>query len=557
MRKSSLTPSRRGIAAGYPILAALALGTSLPALANVAADADQRRAEAIKAHTAFLAHDLLAGRDTGTSGFDIAAQYVAAQFAAAGLEPLGGDGSYFQQIDLRRRSLVPGGVDFKLQLGTRSQAYQNGVDIAVDPSPYAVDETIDAELVFVGWGIFAPELGIDDYAGLDVKGKAVVLLEGAPSSLPGSIRAHFSWIQQKERMAAAKGAVAILSVKSPERERFSPWERSRDYRPLPGISWPGASGDGKGAVRATVTLGPKASRELFRHAGRDLDSIYANLGKLPMGFSMGARMRMDRKSEHQPVKSANVIARLAGSDPTLKDEHVLILSHLDHVGIGPAIGGDNIYNGAIDNAGGIAVMIEAAKALAAGPPPRRSILFVATTGEEKGLIGAEYLASNPVVPMDSIAAAISVDGLMAFNDFTGIVALGADHSTLGPISEAAARAVGAVHVPDPIADRGNLALSDQYPFLRAGVPVLFPNPARETSHSDPKGLTNWDTYEETHYHRPSDDMRLPIRWDSAERWLDYIELIVEGSANHQAPILWNEGDLLGRAFGPGRMAGSR
>jgi len=529
--------------------------TSASSAAEASAQAQRldERGQAVKAHTTFLADDLLEGRDTGTTGYDIAASYVAAQFAAVGLEPLGDDGTYFQNIPLRRRSIAPDGVKFELQLGSRRARYDNGAGIAVDASPHATNETIDADLVFVGWGISAPQLGLDDYDGLDVRGKAVVLLEGAPSSLPGALRAHFSWIQQKERMAAEKGAVAVLTLKSPEREKFSPWERTRRYKPLPGISWPDPEA-GQG-VRATITLGPDAARALFAHAGRNIDAIYASLKRgSPKGFDLGARVHMERHSTHEPVRSANVVARLPGSDPKLRGEHVFVLSHLDHVGRGPEINGDRIYNGAVDNAGGIAVMLEAAKALAAGPRPRRSIVFVATTGEEKGLIGAEFLAARPIIPLNRIAAAISVDGLMAFNDFTGVVALGAEHSSLGPISEDAARSVGAAHVPDPIPDRGNLALSDQYPFLRAGIPVLFPNPARETKHDDPKGLADWDEYEGRHYHQPSDDMRLPIRWKSAARWLEYIEAVVRGSADEPVPIEWNDGDILRRAF---RAEGSR
>jgi hypothetical protein len=536
-------------------LLAASLGALTAACSTTLPDKAPGRGEALNAHTAFLADDLLAGRDTGAPGYDIAAAYVAAQFRSAGLTPAGDQGTYFQNIALRRRSLAPDGVAFELQLGERRLDLANGVGIAVDPSPYATDETIDAEIVFAGWGISAPQLGFDDYAGLDVRGKAVVILEGAPASLQGSVRAHFSWIQQKERMAAARGAVALLTLKSPARERFSPWERARLYRPLPAITWLGQTADNANRIRATITLGPDAARALFRHKDVDLDALYTDSElEPPKGFAMDARVRMTRRSVHEPVRSSNVVAILPGTDPRLRNEYVVVLGHLDHVGIGPAVNGDTIYNGAIDNAGGIAVLLEAAKALAAGPAPRRSILFVATTGEEKGLVGAEYLAANPVVPMDRIAAAISVDGLMAFNDFTGIVALGADHSSLGPISAKAARSVGAVHVPDPIPDRGNLALSDQYPFLRAGIPVLFPNPARETVPPDPQGILDWDTYEERHYHQPSDDMKLPIRWDSAARWLDYIEGVIRGAADEPTAIRWNEGDILGRAFGRARPA---
>ncbi len=533
-------------------IAVLSLAACVPDAADSSArpaGAAPDRGRALQAHTRFLAHDLLGGRGTGTAGFDIAAEYVAAHFALAGLEPMGDGGTYFQQVPLRRHSLEPNGVSFHLQIDGRLLPFENGVDIAVGASPRQLRDTLDADLVFVGWGISAPELGIDDYRDLDVQGKAVVLLEGAPSDLPGAIRAHFSWIHQKERMAAARGAVAVLTLKTPTRERIVSWERTRALRPLPAVSWVrDDAGEESRAIQATISLGPRAGQALFAAAGHDFQAMLVAAEKqAPRGFPLPARVRMQRRSIHEPVSSANVVARLPGSDPELRDEHILVVSHLDHVGMGPPVDGDAIYNGAIDNAGGIAVMLEVARALAADRP-RRSVLFVATTGEEMGLIGSEYFAAHPVVPLEHIVAAISVDGLMAFNDFTGIVALGAEHSRLGEFSAAAAEAVGAKHVPDPIPERGNLALSDQYPFLRRGIPVLFPNPARDTGGADPEGEAAWDAYVTRHYHQPTDDITLPIRWDSAARWLAYIEEVIKRAANDRRAIEWHDGDVLGRLF---------
>lgn len=219
--------------------------------------------------------------------------------------------------------------------------------------------------------------------------------------------------------------------------------------------------------------------------------------------------------------------------------------------------GDAIYNGAVDNAGGVATILEVARAISSSGRTKRSILFLATTGEEKGLIGSDYFVAHPTVPLQNIVAAISVDGLMAFHDFGGIVALGAGHSTLGAFSLAAARTIGAVHVPDPIPERGNLALSDQYPFLRAGIPVLFPNPARGLSRDGRDDTAAWDEYETRHYHQPSDDMRLPLRWDVAERWGRYIDALVRGAANAPERPLWYEADLLAAVFAPGSPRAAR
>lgn len=506
---------------------------------------------AIKAHTAFLSDDLLEGREAGTRGYDIAAGYVATQFALYGLKPVPGSTDYFQKVPLRRRSLQPDGVRFELRTKNETQLYRNGRDIAVDASASTLDEVIEADVVFAGWGIRAPGLKHDDFAGLDVKGKAVVILEGAPASFPGALRAHYSWIQQKERMAAEAGAVALLTLKTPEREQFSPWERTRQARPLPALGWTDqAQLESRATIKAVVTLGPELARSLFARAGRDLDKVYRqSISSPPRGFKLPASMRLSRKSFHEDSSSANVLGVLPGSDARLKDEYIVVAAHLD-AWVGPKSGPDTIYNGAVDNAGGVAAMLEVARVLSAAGGAKRSVLFFATAAEEKGLLGSDYFVAHPPVPMNQIVAAISVDGLMAFHDFKGIVALGAEHSTLGEISLAAARSIDAVHMPDPIPGRGNLALSDQYPFLRMGIPVLFPNPARGSSRDGSEDVEAWDDYESHHYHQPSDDMNLPLRWDVAERWGQYIYAVVAGASNTSHRPRWYEGDELAAVFAP-------
>lgn len=534
-----------------PLLTALAaLGASAcaPGLGGGARSAIDDAA--LQAHTAFLASDLLEGRDTGTRGYDLAAAYVETQFTLAGLEPGAEGGGWRQPVVVRRRTLEASAISWND--GAAVRQLRNGEDVAVDAAADAEVESLDLEMVFVGWGVDAPPLGLRYYDGVDVRGKAVVLLEGAPASLPGALRAHYGWIQQKERAAAARGAVAVLTLKTPARERVSPWERARTLRPLPAVGLVEAPAPGDPApVKATVTLGPRFADELFSRAGRDVAEIYrAAETSSPQGFVLPGRFRLDRRSLHEDAPSTNVVGLLRGADPDLADEHVVVLSHLDHVGVGPAKAGDTVYNGAVDNAGGVAVLLEVARALKAGPAPRRSVLFVATTGEERGLLGSERFAARPPVPFDRIVAAVSVDGLPVFNDFGGIVALGAEHSTLGEASASAARAVGAGHVPDPLPERGNLALSDQYPFLRRGVPVLFPNPARGRPRSGPDGTAEWDDYMANHYHQPTDELRLPIRWDSAERWGEYVRGLIERVATRRPRPAWYEEDPLAAVFAP-------
>ena len=527
----------------------LALSFFVSAAFSAAAETDDRLAGAVRAHTVFLAHDLLEGRDTGSRGYDIAAEYVAAQFMQHGVEPAGTDG-YLQPVPLRRRSLESSRL--VLHTGADTLELVNGEDVAIDASAWQAVEDLDLPLVFVGWGITAPGLGLDDYRGVDVAGKAVVLVEGAPVRLPGALRAHYTWIQQKERMAAAAGAAAVVTLKSPARERVSPWERMRQLKPLPAMHWNAGADDPRTALRGTATLSPSVATRLFADSGMDLARVYAAAdgdGALPPSRPLDARLRIQRTSKHEDISSPNVIGLVPGSDPLLRDDVVLVLAHLDHVGIGNPVAGDAIYNGAVDNAGGVAVMIEAASRLRA-KAPKRSILFVATTGEERGLIGADWFAAFPTVPLERIVAAISVDGLMAFHDFEDIVALGAEHSNLGEASAAAAAAIGARHVPDPIPERGNLALSDQYPFLRAGIPVLFPNPGPRDPATGIAEHPAWTAYETGSYHQPSDDTSLPLRWDVAARWARYIEGTLRNIANGPTPA-WYADDPVAKGFAPG------
>ncbi|GFE86485.1 M20/M25/M40 family metallo-hydrolase [Steroidobacter agaridevorans] len=534
--------------AGLRAVLAIALGWGAQA---VMVDAAPVSGEAIKAHTAFLSDDLLEGREAGTRGYDIAAAYVATQFALYGLKPAGANPDFYQKVPLRRRSLQPDGVRFEMRTKSGAQLYQNGRDIAVDASATTLDEVIEADVVFAGWGIRAPGLRHDDYAGLNVRGKAVVILEGAPASFPGALRAHYSWIQQKERMAAEAGAIALLTLKSPEREQFSPWERTRQARPLPALGWTDpAQREHAPTIKATITLGPEVARSLFAQGGRNVDEIYQqSISSPPRGFNLPASIRLARKSVHEDSSTSNVIGVLPGTDASLKNEYIVVASHLD-AWVGPKAGPDTIYNGAVDNAGGIAAMLEVARVLSAAGGAKRSVLFFATAAEEKGLLGSDYFVAHPLVPLHDIVGAISVDGLMAFHDFAGIVALGAEHSTLGEISLVAARSIGAVHEPDPIPGRGNLALSDQYPFLRVGIPVLFPNPARGSRRGGGEDVAAWDEYESRHYHQPSDAMKLPLRWDVAERWGQYMYAVVAGAANGSRRPLWYEADELAAVFAP-------
>lgn len=506
-----------------------------------------------------LASDAMEGREAGTPGYDRAAALVAKDFGEAGLKPHPVLGGWFQPVRLQTRTLVPGSVEVKLVTPTGEQELTNGVHIALDASPDEAAQSIKADIVFVGFGVEAPSLGHDDYAGLDVKGRVVALLEGAPATFPSTLRAHYGWPEQKELLAARHGAVGIVTIKPPARERIAPWERTRLLKPGPQLTW--ARPDGRGhvaapQVRFNATISTDSAANLFGSAV-ERDRIFAEAEQgTPKGFPLRAALTMRRQSHWEERASANVVGFLPGRDPTLQEELVVVMGHLDGLGIGKPINGDAIYNGASDNAVGVAAIVEIARLLAQGPAPRRSILFVALTGEEKGLLGSEYFARFPPVPVDRIAAVVNIDGLPAFRDVGGVIAYGAEHSTLGRVVQKAAKATGFAVEPDAAPEQGIFTRSDHYSLVKAGVPALFILPGYGPNRDGTRGRDMWDWFFANRYHRPEDDMQLPWNWSAVGRLTDLHHLIVRDIANDPKRPRWNDGDLFGSLYSGARKRAS-
>ncbi len=526
------------------------VATSLIALAApLSAQGWQPEPGEMRAHVGFLASDEMKGREAGSPEYDIAARYVASQFDALGLKPAGGADSYIQPVPLVTYRVADQG-SVELAKGTAATKLEFGVDYLPSGNPLAAEVTKDAQLVFVGFGVVAPSFKRDDYAGLDVRGKIVVALAGAPATLPTEERAHYGNGISKRRTAAEHGAVGMITVYTPTREKVSPFARNvRNWRYL-GATWADASGapsfpGGSAANLATLSLSGAA--KLFAGIPGGADAVFAAAeGKAanPKRMALPLSARVSLKTEIKPVASSNVAGMIEGSDPALKDQVVVLSAHLDHVGICPEVKGDTICNGAMDNAMGIASMIEVAHGFKhSGVRPKRSILFLAVTAEEKGLVGADYFANNPTVPKANIVADVNLDMPIVTYDFKDVVAFGAERSSIGPAVARAGATMGVGLVPDPEPEQGIFTRSDHYRFVQQGIPSVFlvTGPGGD-------GATATAAFEKDHYHQPSDDMKLPFNWGAASKFVALNLAIARELADSPDRPRWNKGDFFGTLY---------
>jgi len=521
---------------------------------RVSEDAPQVSPARLEEHIRYLADDRLAGRGTGTPGYDSAARYVADQFAALGLDPAGTKG-YLQQVPLRRARAVEGS-SLVLVGGSGRRALAPYRDYVPIPNFVTPRAEVTAPLVFVGFGVTSPERGYDDYRGLDPKGKIAVLLTGAPSSFPPAERAHYAATRVKRENAVGRGAVGMLIVRT--RDQTFPWDRlvrqSRggDMRWLDGT---GAPADVSPAIRGVAGLSDSAAAYLFEGAPHSLSEILtaAETGKPPV-FDLPVRATIRTVSVHDRLESPNVAGLLRGSDSSLREEVVVYSAHLDHLGIGEPVQGDSIYNGALDNASGIAGLLEVARTFAALPTaPRRSVLFLAVTGEEAGLLGSDYFAEHPTMPIERIVANVNLDGLALLYPLRDMIAFGADHSTLDSTVGRVAKRLGVTLAPDPFPQEVFFVRSDQYSFVRRGVPSLFPFMGLH-SDSGVDAAARFKEWLATRYHTPQDDIGQPMNFESGARHAQLGFLVGLEIANANERPAWKKGDFFERTFGRERGA---
>lgn len=537
--KTLLPPARASLIALLALSAPLAAQDTVPdpatvnAAINAPLPADQA---AIKAHVMFLASDAMKGREAGSGEYDIAAQYVASRFYAAGLRPGGGAGGYLQAVPLVRYRTSG---ESRAALGGR--ALVAGTDYVALADPRRAKVSLDAPLVFAGYGV------PDDLARLDVKGKIVALLPGAPHDLNAEQRAYLGSIDTKAEAAAARGAVAVVQLVTPGSERTTPFARVAERSARPRMTWAEADGSGHAdaPIPVVATFSEAGAAKLF--AGTRISwAALVKEAKRPVpryaAQPLPARLTIDTASAFEAARSSNVIGVLPGSDAALAKEVVVLSAHLDHIGVTtPDARGDTINNGALDDAIGIASLIEEAKRFHERAP-RRTVMFVAFTAEEKGLIGSDYFTAH-LPATGTIVADVNLDMPILTYRFEDMVAFGGDRSTLGPVIGRALAGIGVTLSPDPMPGEAIFVRSDHFNFVRRGIPAVFLWPG-------PKGpgKAATDDFMNKHYHRPSDDLTQPILWDQAVRFVDANYRIAREIADADTRPLWNRGDYFAGLF---------
>ncbi len=509
--------------------------------------------DGIEAHLKYLADDALMGRMTGTAEYDEAAAYVAGHFAEIGLEQAGDDGWYQAVPMLARRIDVDSAkVVFHQDGEENEQTWQEGFVMGGDT--VRAETNITAEVVFVGFGIHAPEMNYSDYEGIDVEGKIVALFGGAPDTFPHNERAFYSSGLTKAEEAVKRGAVGTISLRSRISQKRYSWKRvSENAGVRPGMSWVNLSGEAANyfpELQGAALLNVPPAEDLFKRAPISFEqALDAAAAGTTLSTPLGTEVTLARKTDHETISSPNIIGVLRGSDPELAKEYVVFTAHLDHVGTGVPVNGDAIYNGMYDNAMGTALLIETARAFAAMPePPKRSIMFIALTGEERGLVGSDYFAHYPTVPTDSLIANVNLDMPLLLYPIADVIAFGAEHSSLeGVISEAVVEE-DFVLSPDPVPEEVLFIRSDQYSFVKQGVPSVFLVPGFTSSDPEIDGGALFNEHLQTHYHQPSDDLTRPIDWDSALRFARANVRIGHAVAEDDGRPTWNEGDFFGDMF---------
>jgi hypothetical protein len=490
-----------------------------------------------------LASDQMQGRETGSPEHRKAAEYVASQFERDGLKAAGEQG-YIQPVKFKTLQLDEAHSSLALIRGGEAQKIAIGpqaiISARVDPAP-----KVSAGLVFVGYGLRVPESHYDDLAGLDTKGKIAVYMTGGPSSMSGALMAHYS--SSAERWNAFRGAGVIGSIAIPNPKHMDlPWSRIAASRTQVTMQLAAPGMNETEGEQIAIAWNPEHAEDLLRGTGHTLDEIVAaaDAQKPLPRFEIPATLEATTAVKRGEVESQNVAAIFPGSDPKLKNQYVVMTAHLDHVGVGAPIEGDRIYNGAMDDASGIGSLLDIADRLrATSAKTRRSLLFVAVTGEEKGLLGSKYFAGHPTVPAQDIVADINCDMFLPLFPLRLLNVYGLDESTLGDDVRAIASKMRVRIQPDPEPSRNVFIRSDQYSFILHGVPSLMLDFGAEKGSPEAEIQKRWLS---ERYHAPSDDLNQPVDKPAAAEFNTFVMKLMERVADTPAPPEWKRESFFSR-----------
>lgn len=513
-------------------------------------------AQAIEVDVRFLADDKLEGRDTGTRGYDLAAEYVARRYQEIGLHPAGEDGTFFQTVPLLKAVREKEGARFAIDRNGSVASLEFGGEFLPGLNYNAPAHSLTAPAVFVAQAVHAPELAQDDFAGVDVRGKIAVVFPGAPARFDNDRRAFYSHSAQKLRALAERGAVGVVFVGTPQHEERATWANSSAKWDMPGMRLRDADGTGLNTfpeLKATASVSAAAAAKVLAGSSHDADALFkASVGGTLKPFDLPGTLTLAGHTRIEPAESRNVVGRLDGSDTALAAEYVAYTAHLDHIGIGAAVDGDRIYNGAMDNALGVSIMLQAAGEMAAAPgKPKRSMLFIALTAEEKGLLGAEWFASHPTVPKSDLVANINMDMPVLLAAARDVVPIGIEHSTLKSTLDTAAHEIGLGLSADPFPEEVVFVRSDQYAFVREGIPAVYLDGGVEPASSGGASPREaMDAFLRKCYHQPCDDASQPIQYEDAARLARLNARIGTLVGNAADRPRWNKGDFFGDRFAP-------
>ena len=490
-----------------------------------------------------LAADDMEGRETGSEGLRKAAAYIVEQLKADGLEPAGVNGFYqpvklvSRQIDESASSLalVHDGKEQPLVLG-QDAMFSTRVDLAPE---------VDAPLVFVGYGLRVPEKDYDDFAGLDLKGKVAVMISGSPSEMPSALASHYQSAAERSKALREAGAIGIISIPNPASMDI-PWGRMTLARTRPSMALSDPKLNESRGVKLQVVFNPAYADKLFEGSPYKFQQL-ADLAKerkeLPR-FPLTASIKGHATVIQKDVESDNIIAKLPGTDPKLKDEYVVLSAHMDHLGIGEPINGDRIYNGAMDNGSGSALVLDIANSLQHSQAKlKRSVLFVFVTAEEKGLLGSRYFAANPTVPKGSIVADINTDMFLPIFPLKILTVYGLDESSLGSLVRQIGQQEGVQVQPDPEPLRNSFIRSDQYSFIRQGIPSLAMSVGFKPGSPEAAAHKQWLT---ECYHAPSDDVNQPVDLAAAGKFEGIVQALTVKVANDPQRPQWNSDSFFRR-----------
>jgi Zn-dependent M28 family amino/carboxypeptidase len=493
-----------------------------------------------------LAADNMEGRETGSPALHRAEEYVVDQLQQAGLEPAGAHG-YYQSVQFEQRQIVESESSLALVHNGQVQSLKLGED-AIFNTRADLAPSVDASLVFVGYGLSVPEQNYDDLAGLDLKGKIAVIFAGAPAEIPGALASHYSAAGERWKALSRAGAVGVVTILNPASMDI-PWSRTSVNRAHPSMALSGQEFDETAGQKLAVTFNPAKAEKLFEGSGHTLQEVLdaakdrKQLSRFPLAVAVRARATVKKKK----VESDNVIARLPGSDPKMKNEYVVLSAHIDHIGIGEAIDGDRIYNGVMDNASGSAVLLDVAASLKKSPEKlKRSLLFVFVTGEEKGLLGSRFFTAHPTVKPDAMVADINIDMFLPIVPLRVLTVYGLAESTLGDMAGDTAQTLGVRVQPDPEPQRNAFIRSDQYNFIRHGIPALAMGVGFEKGSPEQEIFKNWLT---KRYHAPSDDLEQPVDLSAAAGYEEIIRRLMIKVADGEQRPQW-KADSFFRRYAP-------